>query len=1115
MDYPGRLIAGIMALILIAVFPLQYIAESNSITIDALVDERTRSFSEEIRSKGYLDVHMYEDYIKFLDSTGELYDVTLEDIHPVTGEEHASVSGLLTSLSYNRIKPADTRLVSKSDSVSEEIRSFASHTHSEACYAGQLHVCNGTNCQYASGTTEIAAITHNAQNTAVKYLYSSIDNGTTWRKIILPANVYGLTYGSNGFLLLDGEANGSNYVKKYDPSTGTLTTLYNYTYLRNLHYAHDKYFVLFDDSNNGYKIGYSSNGTSFTYSNVIDTNTLFTNPPGLRSVVYGNGKYYALTNYYHAGYHENRSELLVSSDCINWTRIFDVNTPYTDLMYANNMLYLLHESGHYKTSTDGGTTWSGPTFVYLDSYSSRRIFYNNGIFVVPGTFLYYSKNMGTSWHQAPYYVGGAGAAMFCDNIFYTGKRETLYKSQDMTNWTQIKPTGVTVNDDYVFLVCNAYGGSGAIDRGPCLKIGKYYDSNGNDVSPICNQVVTSISATNPAQTVIQGGSIITTATATYLDGHTGTVNCTSSFNPNQTGTQTVTLTYTGLVGNAKTTGTRTCTISVTVNPSVILSSLTVIPSATTVYNGVEPTYTVKANYSNGSQKTLTSGYTKEGWSGGPGTKTVTFTYMENGKSVSDYVIITVLPNISYITVTTTSQEVERYRGLPPITVTGYYENGTSKVLENYNVTGYNSSLIGTQTVTITYTENNISLNFTITITVTPVHNICSKCGTRYPLDENDYDSGCPVCKQSLTRIEASPDYIVLERGMPLDIKVKAFYGDIHNEEVEGWISNYDSNSLGLQTVTVEYGGFSAVVTVYVIPCKITCLVCGLSYSETEGSCPFCSEEVIYITADPDIVTVTQYENISLTVTAHYADGSSRIVDEWSIDRTAEVPGSFSATVSCRGANTVITLVVIPLLAIKCPVCEAFYEPAANPRGCPECSIELIGIEAYFHTGSNKVQIGSFPNITLILIYKDAHRELTNEGYEIDNYDPDILGSQIITVRYLGFQTEIEIDVVNELNSVTCPYGHTYYLNGDGSDPGCPYCAPDEGISTVLYYEIISTREILEALYKDGMYYFDKGNYITITVTKQNRSLNYKLKNIFFRTALLGERKSYVHGGGVN
>ncbi len=82
-------------------------------------------------------------------------------------------------------------------------------------------------------------------------------------------------------------------------------------------------------------------------------------------------------------------------------------------------------------------------------------------------------------------------------------------------------------------------------------------------TPICARVVTSISPYYPELTINKNESMITIAIATYLDGHTGIVNCTNNYNPYIGGSQTVNLTYSGLVGNAKTTGTRTCTVNVT------------------------------------------------------------------------------------------------------------------------------------------------------------------------------------------------------------------------------------------------------------------------------------------------------------------------------------------------------------------------------------------------------------------------------------------------------------------------------------------------------------------------------------------------------------------------
>lgn len=114
-----------------------------------------------------------------------------------------------------------------------------------------------------------------------------------------------------------------------------------------------------------------------------------------------------------------------------------------------------------------------------------------------------------------------------------------------------------------------------------------------DEIPDCDQVVTSITATNPVQTIKKGESLITTATYTYLDGHTGIVNCTSSFNPNIEGTRTETLTYTGLINNAKTTGTKTSNITVTVdNTPPVINTVGVNNSLNNISLDVSATDTV-------------------------------------------------------------------------------------------------------------------------------------------------------------------------------------------------------------------------------------------------------------------------------------------------------------------------------------------------------------------------------------------------------------------------------------------------------------------------------------------------------------------------------------------
>jgi hypothetical protein len=248
--------------------------------------------------------------------------------------------------------------------------------------------------------------------------------------------------------------------------------------------------------------------------------------------------------------------------------------------------------------------------------------------------------------------------------------------------------------------------------------------------------------------------------------------------------------------------------------------------------------------------------------------------------------------------------------------------------------------------------------------------------------------------------------------------------------------------------------------------------------------------------------------------ATYADGSSSAVSDWTIDKTNSVAGTFTATVLYQNASATITLKVISTTSVTCSICGTIYEPSENPSGCPVCSKTITGIEAYLTSGSNLVQYGSKPTLVIVLIYRDTHRELSEDGYTIENYNAFLMGNQTIKVLYKEFSTYLDIEVVNTLTSITCPNGHIYYLNEDGSDPGCPYCSVSNNLDTVLYFDITYINEILEKVYADGIYYFQSGNYITIHVYKKNKSILDRMQNMFLKLTLLGRKEDYIYGGEV-
>jgi Zn finger protein HypA/HybF involved in hydrogenase expression len=610
-------------------------------------------------------------------------------------------------------------------------------------------------------------------------------------------------------------------------------------------------------------------------------------------------------------------------------------------------------------------------------------------------------------------------------------------------WRGLPSTG-DIRAYNIYSQFNSAGGRPTYDAfyaaNPLLKtVDTYSCGLAQDEISICNQIVTSITATNPIQTIAIGNPIITTATATYLDGHTGTVVCSSNFDSNKIGLQTVTLTYSGLVGSAKTTGTRTCTVNVTVKELYKLTGITVSPA---------------------------------------------------------------------------SQEETRYTN-PYFTVIASYDNNTTKQVMGYTLSNYNSSLLGTQMVTLTYKESDVTKTSTASVIVKNLTKICPVCGTTYYLDEYDSDQGCPNCTSTVTGISVSPQNVIVHQGEPLDITVEATYLNRNRAIVTGWTSDYDPSQIGIWDVTITYQTFTATIQVEVRNQLKTCSICTLEYElNTDGTdpgCPVCSNTVASIEATPGELTINKHQSLPITVTATYKDGHTEVVNDWASNLMADTAGIYEVMILYKNVIDLINVTVLEDGQIQCPICGLKYIFNDSPKGCPSCYVTLTGIEAALRSEGIKVPYKSKMNLQIAKIYRDEHRELTYTGWTVSNYYPEQLGSQTVTVHYESFIDELDIEVVDDLPEVTCPNGHTYYLNEDGSDPGCPYCSGTEGKAEALFYfDTTYTNTIIEQIYTHGEYHLEKGDYLKITIKPRNVSILSKLLNMFSGFA----KKEYTFGGEV-
>lgn len=879
MDSLGRLLAIIVAIILIILLPLQYVSMSQGETIDNIVNARMTEFTDTARHQGYISLEMYENFVNILDSTGELYDIELEAAHPVSGKEvtEASLGDKMPDLTLKTVSysPKEESENNVKSSFGGEINSFSTHTHTDACYVGHRH---NVNCKIIGDMSKLVY---------VRFYRQSVYTGNSYDFVIRCASCDNVIFSFTGTWW------GAQYLDTLKPNS--IVKYYNY-----------------NQSGNVIENMYRYTTTSPGYDNL----TIYAHNQNLNTIC----------------------------ESLYW--------------YCRSLpVSIQTEMSNCTVYTSQNIKWSR-AFSYVDV--------SPDILTVP-------------------YIG-------CP-------------------------------------YCGVYGQN--------FSCGFTQDEN-----PICNQVVTSITATNPIQTVDKNGTMITTATATYLDGHIDTVNCASNLNSNVEGTQTVTLTYSGLVGSAKTTGTRTCTVDVMVKVPYKLTGLTVTPEI---------------------------------------------------------------------------QNVNRYTN-PVFTVTAVYDDGTYKDVSGFTVSNFDNHILGTQIVTITYSENGITKGADVSVTVINMSITCPVCGTVYQLDEQDTDNGCPNCKVTVVGIEADQSYVTVPQGEALPISVNALYADGSMGVILGWNSNYNASLLGRQEVTISYLGFTDNITVDVLVAKTVCSICNREYDLIEGvneGCPYCKTEVVSISASPENVTIEKYSTLPITVVATFKDEHTEIVTDWSVDLVADTAGTFDVSVFYQSAVDHVLVTVLDDSLVLCPYCGLAYVFSESPEGCPVCHFTIVEIRATLRNGGTQVPYRSNLNIELEATYQDTHSEIILDGWSITGYQSDVLGVQTVTVQYKGFYTTLTIEVVNNPFVVICPNGHEYYLNEDGTDPGCPVCAQGtDSEDAVYYFDTTYTSDIIESLYNNGIFHLQLGDYLTVRITVRETSLRSRVQNLFHGDDAEEKKQSYLYGGEV-
>lgn len=323
------------------------------------------------------------------------------------------------------------------------------------------------------------------------------------------------------------------------------------------------------------------------------------------------------------------------------------------------------------------------------------------------------------------------------------------------------------------------------------KFGKFvfYGGKGNiqlDNLKIYEDKISSLTLTPPTKTSYALGEELNldgmVAKLNYSDKSAGTTAYTvSGYDKTTVGKQTVTVSY----------GDYSANFDVTVNG---ISSIEVTPPTKTTYLEGQDLNTdgmvVTAVTSDNQRITVPDGYSVRGFNKTKlGKQTITVTYQ--GLSTEFEVNVISVKGIELTKSTKLEYKYGESLDTSGMSVKATYDDNQSEVIKSgYSVTGYDKTKSGTQTITVTYR------NQTATFDVT-------------------------VAEPQITKIEITTPPTTTEYYVGQDLKtvgmvVTVTFEDESTQTTMAYtLSGYDKNTVGTQTVTVSYKGFSATFDVTV------------------------------------------------------------------------------------------------------------------------------------------------------------------------------------------------------------------------------------------------------------------------------------------------------------
>ena len=354
-----------------------------------------------------------------------------------------------------------------------------------------------------------------------------------------------------------------------------------------------------------------------------------------------------------------------------------------------------------------------------------------------------------------------------------------------------------------------------------------------------------------------------------------------------------------------------------------------------------------------------------------------------------------------ISVTNNKNEYERNEQLS-LVVTANYDDGTTTEVTDYQVSNFDSSVIGEQVVTVSYKGQTATLNVFVKqptlVNITASGNNTCEWGEQLDLVVTaNYSDGSSEEVNNYqvngfnSQVSGDQDVVITYEGMTTSLKVKVNDPIIVNLKVEGQKQTYEYDEQLNLVVTATYSdGNTVVITDYTVegfdsknPGNQT-VVISYEGKTTAFNVKVNKPALTNLDVAGNKNTYEWGEQLDLVVTASYADNSSKEVTDYTIEGfDSSKPGNQTVTVTYEGKSV------------------SFDVKVNNPA--------LTGITAA--SKKDSYNYGERLKLTVVASYADGSKvEVTN--YQVSGYNSKEAGVQTITVTFEGKTCTLDI-VVNE------------------------------------------------------------------------------------------------------